>query len=40
MRHATRNTHKLKVRLYVDCVVELSEYLAVLTGGRSSDKVS
>ena len=39
MRSGTRKPRGLKVRRYTDCMIDLNEYLAVLPGARSGDKM-
>ena len=39
MRRGTRNPHGLKVRHYMDNLIDLNEYLDLLTGANITDKM-
>ena len=39
MRHRTRNPHKLKVRRYVEHMIDSNEYLDFFTWSKASDKI-
>ena len=40
MRCGMRNPHKLKVRCYSTCLIDIYDYLAYFPGAKVSDKIN
>ena len=39
MHHGIRNPRELKLRCYIAHMVDIDEYLSILLGGNTSDKI-
>ena len=39
IRRGMRKPHSVKVRRYTACIIDINEYLAVLTGSKASNKI-